>query len=110
QNSTHCYCDATQHTPIYHTLSSFLALPRPPSSTLFPYTTLFRSRHGQRERHAEEALEREEQYRAGQQQQTQAYHLRRGAGALRRGAVEHIGCHSTQGERGTQKQRRRVTA
>src|SRR5439155_5511188 len=84
QNSTHCYCDATQHTPIYHTLSSFLALPRPPSSTLFPYTTLFRSRHGQRERHAEEALEREEQYRAGQQQQTQAYHLRRGAGALRR--------------------------
>src|SRR5690606_42056199 len=27
-------------------LSSFLPLPRPPTSTLFPYTTLFRSRLG----------------------------------------------------------------
>src|SRR5438105_15914921 len=29
---------------IYSTLSFFLPLPRPPSSTLFPYTTLFRSK------------------------------------------------------------------
>src|SRR5207248_5772574 len=31
--------------PRYAFVSFFLLLPRPPSSTLFPYTTLFRSRY-----------------------------------------------------------------
>src|SRR5256885_12887908 len=34
-----CYCTA------YHVLFFFLMIRRPPRSTLFPYTTLFRSAH-----------------------------------------------------------------
>src|SRR5690606_22440763 len=37
------------------TISSLL-LPRPPKSTLFPYTTLFRSRHQQHEEHDDLAV------------------------------------------------------
>src|SRR5207248_4889431 len=32
------------HTPLHLTVSSLLQIPRPPTTPLFPYTTLFRSR------------------------------------------------------------------
>src|SRR5438094_2240976 len=51
-------------------LCFFLLLRRPPRSTLFPYTTLFRSSAllsgGERRREAEECVPRGDQHRAGQ--------------------------------------------
>src|SRR2546427_2454713 len=42
----------TSHTAQSHSYFFFLMIRRPPRSTLFPYTTLFRSRHGRFEHRA----------------------------------------------------------
>src|SRR5690348_17681557 len=70
------------HCPLFHSLLFFLMLRRPPRSTLFPYTTLFRSR-GLRPNDAEKVAKDD-------REQLASHVFERYQTALRAAGAEHV--------------------